>query len=391
MFSFGVAQRVSARLPLGISVILAGVILNSAALAQTGYSGQAYGTKVTVAPGQSSITSGTTSVSKICTESTGVSDMNSTAGVNLAGVATTGVIDTSVSSAAVGSGSDSTAISTVNGLNLLGGLITADAVTSASTSSVGSNGYSTSPAGTVFTNAKVLGLPILLNVAPNTKISLPGIGFVILNEQTSKVTSSSASLTVNAVHIHITLANVLNLPVGSSVIVAHAQSSTMAAVALLSGFAYGTDVRAAGILDSGRTADVNLACTGDSSEETNNVAGVDLPGILNTGAVHTTAVGTASASSTNGETTASVAGLNLLSGLVAATTITADASASVASGGGVSLSENGSVFVGLAVSGHPEIVNPSPNTHVSIAGLGTLWLNRVIQTSTSIEIGRASC
>jgi hypothetical protein len=31
-------------------------------------------------------------------------------------------------------------------------------------------------------------------------------------------------------------------------------------------------------------------------------------------------------------------------------------------------------------------VSPAPNTKVSIAGLGTLWLHRVIQTSTSIEV-----
>lgn len=368
-------------------MVLAGVILSFTAFgqAQTGYSGKAYGTKVTVAPGSSSITSGTTAVSQLCTESTGVSDMNSAAAVSIAGVATTGVIDTSVSSSVVGSGSASTAVSTVNGLSLLGGLVSADAVTSASSSIMSGSGYSTSSTGTIFTNAKVLGLPILLNVAPNTKIVLPGVGYVLLNEQISKVTSTSAKLTVNAVHIHITLGGILGLPVGSQIVVASAESSTRASVALLSGFAYGTDVRLAGILDAGRTADVTLACTGDTSEETNNVAGVDLPGVLNTGAVHTTAVGTVGTSSTNGETTASVAGLNLLSGLVAATTITADASAST-NGSGVTLSDNGSIFVGLAVSGHPEIVNPSANTHVSIAGLGTLWLHRVIQTSTSIEV-----
>lgn len=385
MLHFGISQRVVARLPLSLGVVLAGVIGCSTLFGQTGYSGKAYGTKVTVAPGSSSITSGTTAMSQICTESTGISDTNSVTGVSLSGIATTGVIYTSVSSATVGSGSAATATSTVNGLSLLGGLVTADAVTSASSSILSAGGYSTSSTGTVFTNAKVLGLPILIDVAPNTKIVLPAIGYVLLNEQIAKSSSTSASLTVNAIHIHITLANALGLPVGSQIVVASAQSSTLASIALLSGFGYGTQVRAAGILDAGRSADVVLNCTGDDSEESNNVAGVDLPGILSTGAVHTTAVGTVGASSTNGQITASVAGLNVLSGLVAATTITADATASD-SGSGVSLSDSGSIFVGLAVAGYPEIVNPAPNTHVSIAGLGTLWLHRVIQTSTSIEV-----
>lgn len=387
MLHSGISHSMSARLPIRWTALVAGVAccLAVPGQAQTGYSGKAYGTKVTVAPGSSSITSGTTAASQICTESTGVSDSNSVAGVSLTGIATTGVVDTSVSSATVGSGSESTALSTVNGLSLLGGLVTADVVTSASSSIFSSGGYSTSSAGTKFTNAKVLGLPILIDVAPNTRIVLPGIGFVLLNEQISKTSSTSASLTVNAIHIHITLANALGLPVGSQIVVTHAQSGTEASIALLSGFAYGTEVRAAGVLDAGRSADVVLNCTGDDSEESNNIAGVDLPGIVSTGAVHTTAVGTVSVASTNGQTTASVAGLNLLSGLVAATAITADATASTG-GSGVSLSDSGSIFVGLAVTGHPEIVNPAANTHVSIAGLGTLWLHRVIQTSTSIEV-----
>jgi hypothetical protein len=51
------------------------------------------------------------------------------------------------------------------------------------------------------------------------------------------------------------------------------------------------------------------------------------------------------------------------------------------------LSDTGSLFVGLAVAGHPEVgANPAPNTRVSLAGLGTLWLHRIIQTSTSIQV-----
>lgn len=352
----------------------------------TGYSGKAFGTKVTVTPGTTGITAGTTAVSQICTESTGISDSNSVATVSLPGIASTGVVDTSVASAVAGSSTSSTATSTVNGLSLLGGLVAADAVKSVSSSISSASGFSTSAAGTIFTNAKVLGLPVLLNVAPNSRIVLPGIGYVILNEQMSSVSSTAAKLTVNAVHIHVSEVNVLGLPVGLQLIIAGAESSTLANSGLLNGFGYGTTV-SAGPIQSGRTAPVTLACTGNNDvEESNEAAAVDVPGVLSTGAVHTTATGLVSTAAASGEITASVAGLNLLSSLVSATTITADATATDAAGS-ISLSDNGSLFAGLAVTGHPEIgVNPAPNTHVSIAGLGTLWLHRVIQTSTSIEV-----
>jgi hypothetical protein len=156
----------------------------------------------------------------------------------------------------------------------------------------------------------------------------------------------------------------LNLPVGTQVIVAHAQSSTLANAALISGFGYGSSVAAAGVLDAGRTAVVVLNCSGVDEDETNSTAGVNVPGVLTTGVVHTSAHESVTSSSAAGDITASVAGLNLLTGLVTATTITADAGVS-ASGSNITLSDSGSIFVDLTVAGHPEVgANPAPNTRV---------------------------
>ncbi|MGA2132058.1 MAG: choice-of-anchor P family protein [Bryobacteraceae bacterium] len=352
---------------------------------QTGYSGKALGTMVSVTPGTSGITAGSTAVSSLCTETAGMSSSNSVAGVSLLPLATTGVIDTSVTSAAVDNGTATTATATVSSINLLGGLITADGVQSVASAISSPGGFSTSSIGTTFTNAKVLGLPILTDIGPNTRITLPGIGFVILNEQTPTVTATSASMIVSAIHVKVSENNVLGLPIGTQLFVARAQSSTLFNADLLIGFAYGSSV-SAGPIQAGRSADVNLGCTGTDQEETNSVAAVTVPGILTTGVVHTSAEGSVSSTGTSAQTTASVDELDLLSSLVAATTITAEANVS-ADGGAVTLSDTGSLFAGLVVTGHPEVgANPSPNTHVTIAGLGTLWLHRVIQTSTSIEV-----
>ncbi len=69
-----------------------------------------------------------------------------------------------------------------------------------------------------------------------------------------------------------------------------------------------------------------------------------------------------------------------------ASLVKADAHASKINGN-LSFSDTGSTFVGLSVKGFPEINdNVPPNTRLSIAGLGTLWLHRVLHTSNSIEV-----
>jgi hypothetical protein len=378
-------RRAFSNLPKYLAVFAAGVVC-CFGQAQTGYSGRAYGTKVSVHPANSSVKSGTTALSQLCTENTGVSNTNSVANVTLPPLVSTGAIDTSVSSMDVTGGTASTAISNVAGISLLGTAITGDAIKSVSSSISASGGYSTSSEGTLFTNVVVLGNPIEANVAPNTRIVLPGIGFVILNEQMSKVTSTSAQLTVIGIHVHVTEDNSLHLPIGTQVIVAYADSRTMANVALLDGFAYGSAAAVNHVVQAGRSAEVVLNCSGSDEDETNNVAGENIPGVLATGAIHTRAQETVSSTSASAELTASVAGVNLLSGLVTATAVTSEANVT-AGGANLVLNDTGSIFAGLAVNGHPEVgANPPPNTRVSIAGLGTLWLHRVIRKSTSIEV-----
>jgi hypothetical protein len=390
MFQFAKFQIRSQQVRRILTLALGGSVgcLSLFGQSTTGYSGEAYGTRVVVAAGTTSISAGTTAATVLCTEKTGMSNSNSVTTVSLPPLASTGVIDTSVSSAAntTSGATSSTAISTVNDLSLLGGLVTADLVQSESSSISSSGTFSTSSTGTTFTNAKVLGIPIMIDVAPNTKITLPGLGFVIVNEQFSKVTSTSATLTVNALNIMVSESNKLGIPVGTHLIVAHAESSTLVNEGLLNGFGYGTSV-SAGPIQAGPSAAVYLGCVGTNDQlVTNEVASIDVPGVLAAGVVHTTAKGTVTSTTTSGQVTASVAGANLLSGLLAATTIRADASASI-TGGTLSLSDTGSVFVGLSVAGHPEVgINPAPNTKVNIAGLGTLWLHRVIQTSDFIEV-----
>src|SRR6266566_678751 len=114
-----------------------------------------------------------------------------------AAVAVTGV--------AQSAGAQSTA--SAASVNILNGLITADEVLANVTSSAGQSGAFSNADGSTFTNLAIAGVGSLSGdspVAPNTNISLPGVGFVVLNEQIPSgdgVTSSG--LTVNMIHVYL--------------------------------------------------------------------------------------------------------------------------------------------------------------------------------------------
>src|SRR5438309_7446348 len=71
-------------------------------------------------------------------------------------------------------------------VNILNGLITADEVVANVMSSVGQSGAFSSADGSTFTNLAIAGVGSLSGdspIAPNMNISLPGVGYVVLNEQ----------------------------------------------------------------------------------------------------------------------------------------------------------------------------------------------------------------
>lgn len=168
----------------------------------------------------------TPSVGPLATAAVSCSGGSSTATANATSVPSVGNVGNETSSAsgqitptsANAKSSDST-----SALNLLSGLIQANQVTT--TANAAWNGTGTSSGSTVFQNGTVNGVPLPSNPAPNTRINLPRLGFVIVNEQSGSSNASGASETVIGLDINITVTNSLGLPLGARIIVSRSSAA----------------------------------------------------------------------------------------------------------------------------------------------------------------------
>ncbi len=98
-------------------------------------------------------------------------------------------------------GSNAVSSATLGAVQLLNGLITADGVVAIASSTVGDNAVGSNAEGSSLGNLVVGGVEVS-DPAPNTRMDLPGVGYVILNEQRPTgdgVTTSG--LTVNMIHV----------------------------------------------------------------------------------------------------------------------------------------------------------------------------------------------
>ncbi len=119
-------------------------------------------------------------------------------------------------------GSDAVSSATLGAVNVLNGLITADGVVAMATSTIGD----VNAEGSSLANLVVNGVQVD-NPAPNTQMSLPGVGYVVLNEQLP----TSGGITVNMIHVVLQqpvlglLGNVIGYQTIGNIIVGSASSS----------------------------------------------------------------------------------------------------------------------------------------------------------------------
>ena len=367
------------------SVALAGSIAlfvptaaDAAPTQRRAYGGSAYGS---TAKFENLVNSGRTAALPLCTTVTGPTRTNTSAAVDLEGLGSIGVTNTQIQR--VKSGSTQSTITTtttadveLGGLNGIASLVEADSVvTTAKVTFDGSKYVKTGS--TRFVGLKVAGQAVA-DVTPdkNTEIDLPlGLGTVILNEQSTS--DAFDNYTQSVIGLRLTVDADLPELGSGRVIVAFASASLHSPkFARAFGNAFVTQVTAGDVLSSGPTALVDLPCGGTSGRtRTNNVAEVNVTGVLTAGAATTTGKSTDSPTTTTAVTTATIADLDLLDGAVTADSITAKAS-TTRSGSKVTRTSAGTTVTGLKIGDVAVNVTGAANQRFEVLDVGTLYLRR---------------
>lgn len=158
-----------------------------------------------------------------CQGTGGQTNSNSIASLNIANILSSGTGATSAFGGPVNGAAVAKTTANVKNLNLLNGRIRADAVTGVANSTFKSGVGTSSTDGSQFVNLRVNN-SAMLSVQANSKVDLPGIGYVMLYEVKRSASSSGASTSVNMIHVFVTSSNSLGLPVGAQIIVAGASS-----------------------------------------------------------------------------------------------------------------------------------------------------------------------
>src|SRR5574341_104661 len=339
---------------MGLGIVLALSATTAAAGTRQGYSGEAYGSYAYVASEQGFVRVGKSAMSALgCVTTTGFHADNTVATVSVPPLFSAGQVNSRSDSLALTTGSAARTSAEVHNLDLLNGLITAEAVKAVSSSTQGPAGFSVSASGSNWVNLNVLGV-LIAEATPNTRIELPGLGYVILDEQIPEVTPSSAKLTVNMIHVVITETNALGIPWGTHIIVSHADSGTLYLAGTLGGVAYGTQVMGS-VVRMGASALAYMPCLGtDGQVRFTDVGSVNLQNVFTTESVISTAKGTVTPDLSAAEMTATIKTVNVLNGLITVDLVRADAHSAI-DGVSSSVGDDGSTFLTLRVAGHPEI------------------------------------
>ncbi len=127
-----------------------------------------------------------------------------TPSVSVLNVLSTGTLESSAAGVGAENAATAETRATVQSINILAGLVTADLVVAMASSASNGRSAASNSDGSTFVNLVVNGKAITGSVAPNTKISIPGVANVILNEQSPSGNGTSTSgITVNAIHVQV--------------------------------------------------------------------------------------------------------------------------------------------------------------------------------------------
>ncbi|MFZ1429884.1 MAG: choice-of-anchor P family protein [Geminicoccaceae bacterium] len=116
--------------------------------------------------------------------------------------------------------------STLNAGSLLEGRISFDRIAVVAEDRFNGSTHARSTTGTAFTGLRILGSALPARVAPNLKLTLPGLGYVVVHDRRMPAAAVGGKLKVNGLRVVIDTANTLGLPIGTEITVAHADAQT---------------------------------------------------------------------------------------------------------------------------------------------------------------------
>ena len=201
--------RLSATLCAGLLLAAgAGSPVTAAATLPGNFKGEAYGTFATVVVGPIAATLGKTAYLPCPCQGTNGQTQQTSVDALSAGVGgkvlTANAVTSTVYGLKTATTAKSTDTSTISGLNLLNGLITATTIKAVANASATATKISADATGSTFVDLVVAGVPIAANPAPGTRITLAGIGSVVLNQATvTGNNSKSRQITVEMLTVEV--------------------------------------------------------------------------------------------------------------------------------------------------------------------------------------------
>lgn len=272
-------------------------------------------------------------------------------------------------------------------ITLFGGLFKATAV-DLNIASTGTPTDASSVNKSSFGGIVVAGIPIFIAPPPNFGVNLPGLGKVIINEQTINNTADGTSLVFNALDIDILNSNSFGLPVGAHLIIGHAESkfsrSIPKQIACASGYAVSAFGQALATAQTGPWVTERAPETGGHIEA--SAAGATLPGIASIGAFRG-AGDTQITPTLDGKVSGGAGGFTLLGGLIKADAIQGEAHAFVGPDGMPDATSSGSVGK-ITIAGNVFEATPGNNSRLEVPGVGHIIVNeqKVTKNATSAYV-----
>jgi len=312
--------------------------------------------------------------------------MASTPSLSHPGYAKTGSAQNDVRTVRASGSLTLTSTTTVHGMSLFGGLVSASTVTAMATSA-GTAASSRSTRSTTFVGLTIDGSKQAQTIAPNTRDNLPGIGYVILNQQTGHLKGKNESdAAVNAIVVHIDQDNSHGLLPGSEIVIGHANSkfARTAAEFLVNASSFGYQMVVAsgnGSASGGRAALAEVGCTGGTA--TNRISAVKST-VGSAGTVVDHASGRINEAGTKANAKSTVSSVDFLAGLLRAGTVIATSRTSWS--GGRWGHSGSTVFLNASNAGLPVEDSPPPNTKETLVGIGYAILNQQQLTKTAQTI-----